>query len=382
MRHILSFLITIVAALLFTYYPINLASTKSILQRAQSLYKNIITRTLPTTTPPTVRATTPFLGLPSLIPSSSRFVSNMTPPTPRAIKLSFLAREQSEGQGAKVRRSIGTPKLRNLTPFLMLDHFNIAPTAGFPDHPHRGQETITYLLQGAVDHEDFAGNAGRLLPGDLQFMTAGRGIMHAEMPAPTEEVISGMQLWVDLPEPLKDCEPRYRDLRGSEIPIATTDDGKVTVKVISGRSLGVDSLQDLAYTPVWFLDVTIQPGGSLTQELPQGWNAFAYTLQGEVSFTNGTEKPAQTVPAYHNVVFEQQGDVVTASVEDGAPAPARFILIAGQPLDQEVVQYGPFVTTSREKVYQALMDFQTASNGFERAKNWESTIGKRIGRVN
>ncbi|KAK5211818.1 RNA pol II transcription cofactor [Exophiala xenobiotica] len=301
--------------------------------------------------------------------------------TPRAIQFSFLAREQSEGAGAVVRRSVGTPKLRNFTPFLMLDHFRIPPGAGFPDHPHRGQETITYLLKGGVDHEDFAGNRGTIGPGDLQFMTAGRGIMHAEMPVQTEDINVGMQLWVDLPEKLKSCEPRYRDLRASEIPLAKTDDGKVEVKVISGRSQGVESLKDLAYTPVWLLDITIKPGGKITQELPQGWNAFAYTLEGAVTFGNGSKEAGETVTPYHNVVFEQGGDVVTAHVEEGATEAARFILVAGQPLDQPVVQYGPFVTTSKEAVYQAMMDFQTSSNGFERAMNWESEIGKTMGRV-
>ncbi|KAK5195560.1 RNA pol II transcription cofactor [Exophiala xenobiotica] len=301
--------------------------------------------------------------------------------TPRAIQFSFLAREQSEGAGAVVRRSVGTPKLRNFTPFLMLDHFRIPPGAGFPDHPHRGQETITYLLKGGVDHEDFAGNRGTIGPGDLQFMTAGRGIMHAEMPVQTEDINVGMQLWVDLPEKLKSCEPRYRDLRASEIPLAKTDDGKVEVKVIWGRSQGVESLKDLAYTPVWLLDITIKPGGKITQELPQGWNAFAYTLEGAVTFGNGSKEAGETVAPYHNVVFEQGGDVVTAHVEEDATEAARLILVAGQPLDQPVVQYGPFVTTSKEAVYQAMMDFQTSSNGFERAMNWESEIGKTMGRV-
>jgi redox-sensitive bicupin YhaK (pirin superfamily) len=191
-----------------------------------------------------------------------------------------------------------------------------------------------------------------------------------------------MQLWVDLPEELKSCEPRYRDLRAGEIPIAKTDDGKVTVKVISGKSQGVESLKDLAYTPVWLLDIEIQPGGKITQEVPQGWNAFAYTLEGAVTFSNGPDATkAETVTPYHNVVFEQSGDVVTASVEEGASDVAHFILVAGQPLDQNIVQYGPFVTTSKEAVYQAMMDFQTASNGFERAANWESQIGKSMGRV-
>lgn len=299
---------------------------------------------------------------------------------PRAIQKSYLAREQSEGAGATVRRSIGVPQLRNFTPFLMLDHFTIGPGAGFPDHPHRGQETITYLLEGGVEHEDFAGNKGRLNAGDLQFMTAGRGIVHAEMPAQNEARNVGMQLWVDLPKNLKMCEPRYRDLRGSEIPKVTADDGKVDVKVISGKSQGVDSVKDLAYTPVWLLDILIRPGGKIEQDLPANWNAFAYVLEGVVDFSNGSKQP-ETIVKYHNVVFEQTGDSVTMSVEEGASESARIILVAGQPLDQAVVQYGPFVTTSREEVIQAMMDFQTSTNGFERAADWQSEIGKTMGRV-
>ncbi|OQU93996.1 Pirin cupin domain-containing protein [Cladophialophora immunda] len=372
-------LITITTALLIAYYSSTLASSKTLLQQARPVFSDILHRINPTTTAKST--TTPFLGLP-LIPSrlASTTTANMT--TPRQIKFSFLAREQSEGAGAVVRRSVGTPKLRHFTPFLMLDHFRISPGAGFPDHPHRGQETITYLLQGGVNHEDFAGNAGKIGPGDLQFMTAGRGIVHAEMPVQTEDLSVGMQLWVDLPENLKSCEPRYRDLRAEEIPIAKTEDGKVEVKVISGKSEGVESLKDLAYTPVWLLDISIQPGGKITQEIPHGWNAFAYTLEGAATFSNGSDAhKAETITPYHNVVFEQAGDVVTASVEEGAQEGARFILVAGQPLDQNIVQYGPFVTTSKEAIYQAMMDFQTSSNGFERAANWESEIGKSMGRV-
>lgn len=302
---------------------------------------------------------------------------------PRAIRFAFQALEQSEGVGARVRRSIGTPKLRNLSPFLMLDHFTIYPGAGFPDHPHRGQETITYLLSGAVDHEDFAGNKGTIWAGDLQFMTAGRGIMHAEMPRDMGDGSPdvGMQLWVDLPKELKTVEPRYRDLRAKEIPQAETDDGKVHVKVISGKSHGVDSVRDLAYTPVWILDITIKPGGKITQELPKDWNAFAYTLSGAVSFSNGPKpENSKTITPYHNVVFDNDGksDMVTAEVEDGASEEARFILFAGQPLDQQVVQHGPFVLNSREGVMEAMIDFQSHSNGFERAKGWRSEIGRSM----
>ena len=148
----------------------------------------------------------------------------------------------------------------------------------------------------------------------------------------------GMQLWVDLPKELKSCEPRYRDLRGTEIPSAVIDDGKVTVKVISGRSHGVDSVQELAYTPVWFLDVTIKPGGKLAQSLPAGWNAFAYILEGTTTWDTGAT--SQEVPQYHNTVFEQKGDQVVASVPADAKEASRFILVAGMPLDQPIVQYG------------------------------------------
>ena len=209
-------------------------------------------------------------------------------------------------------------------------------------------------------------------------MTAGRGIVHAEMPRPQEDGSPniGMQLWVDLPKSLKMCEPRYRDLRGSEIPSVTTDDGKVTVKIISGRACGTDSLQELAYTPVWLLDFTVQPGGHVKQALPKGWNSFAYILNGTTIFSSdGVSRP---VEKYHNVVFEKEGDSIEASVEEGAESESRFILVAGLPLDQPVVQYGPFVLTSRDEVMQAMRDYQTYSNGFERAQNWESEIGKSM----
>lgn len=170
--------------------------------------------------------------------------------TIRAISKSFLAIEQSEGAGARVRRSIGTPQLRNFSPFLLCDNFTVENGAGFPDHPHIGIETITYLLEGAIDHEDFTGKAGTIEPGDLQFMTAGRGIMHAEMPRQNSDGSAnvGLQLWVDLPKELKSCEPRYRDLKAAEIPSVDVDNDKVHIKVISGQSHGVDSQQEVCYS--------------------------------------------------------------------------------------------------------------------------------------
>ncbi|KAJ1338630.1 quercetin 2,3-dioxygenase [Microdochium nivale] len=299
--------------------------------------------------------------------------------TPRGIAKVLLAHEQAEGAGARVRRSIGTPQLRNLSPFLMLDHATVGPGAGFPDHPHRGMETITYVLSGAIDHEDFAGNRGTIEQGDLQFMTAGKGIVHAEMPRAQADGSPNvaMQLWVDLPRDLKGCDARYRDLRASEIPQVELDDGRVSVKVISGVAGGVESLKDLAYTPVWWLDVTVQPGGRLAQAVPRGWNAFAYQISGTSLFG---ERGVQQRPVgqYHNCVFDREGDVVHVEVAADAAEPSRFVLIAGQVLDQPVVQYGPFVVSSQEEVRQAFFDYQTHSNGFERARDWESEIGKSM----
>ena len=368
MKLLLSFSIAITAIFL-SLYSSYLKALVSYIQQEVSTRLDITTNTTNTISPNQINAD----SFAVTITSSTNKMA-----LPRAIRQVFLAVEQAEGAGARVRRSIGTAKLRNFSPFLMLDHFTIGKGAGFPDHPHRGQETITYLLSGGVDHEDFAGNKGTIGPGDLQFMTAGRGIMHAEMPHenPDGSPNVGMQLWVDLPKNLKMCEPRYRDLRASEIPIAKVDDDRVTVKVISGQSHGVDSVRDLAYTPVWLLDVAIRPGGRIAQALPKGWNAFAYTLSGTTIF--GSNDSTKLVKEFHNVVFDQGGDYVEASVPDNAESESRFILVAGQPLDQKVVQYGPFVLTSQEEVYQAMVDYQTASNGFERVRGWESEIGKRM----
>jgi redox-sensitive bicupin YhaK (pirin superfamily) len=345
----LSSFICIIAIAITAFYNHTLA-----VEYMRSFFRstsNNISKTLKTNTTRTHTTMSPsstFVGLPVIPPNDPSLTA--TSPKTRGIAKVFEAVEQAEGAGATVRRSIGTPKLRNFSPFLMLDHFSIAPGAGFPDHPHRGQETVTYLLSGAVDHEDFAGNKGTIEAGDLQFMTAGRGIVHAEMPHDDGSGSSniGMQLWVDLPRDLKQCEPRYRDVRSSEIPIYNSEDGKVTVKVISGQSHGVDSLQELAYTPVWLLDITVRPGGSIAQALPAGWNAFAYSLSGKVTWDTGSE--TKQVPEFHNTIFEQK----------------------------PIVQYGPFVLNDATQVRQALMDYQSFSNGFERARNWESEIGRSM----
>lgn len=251
----------------------------------------------------------------------------------------------------------------------MLDHL-VKTGNGFPDHPHRGQETITYVLRGSVDHEDFTGSKGTIGSGDLQFMTAGRGIMHAEMPRKDEkgnepEIV---QLWVDLPRNLKTCKPRYRDLRAENIPIARPSE-KVEIKVISGTSYGVDSVQNLAYTPIVFYDCTVSPGGEVTQPIPEDFNVFIYILNGTLTVNR------KQIKANHCIIFNHMGNCVKAAVDETCKKPARFILVGGQKLDQPVFQEGPFVETSKERVKKAFIDFQNSKSGFERSKGWRSKIG-------
>lgn len=287
----------------------------------------------------------------------------------RKVVKSFLADEQPEGAGARVRRTIGSGQAKTFTPFLMLDHL-VKTGNGFPDHPHRGQETITYVLRGNVDHEDFTGSKGTIGPGDLQFMTAGRGIMHAEMPRKDEKGNEPeiMQLWVDLPRNLKTCKPRYRDLRAKDIPIAKPSE-KVEIKVISGTSYGVESVQNLAYTPIVFYDCTVHPGGEVTQSIPEDFNVFIYILKGTLTVNK------KQIKENHCVIFNHMGNCVKVAVDDSCKKPARFIIVGGQNLDQPVFQEGPFVETSAERIKKAFVDFQNGKSGFERSKGWKSKIG-------
>lgn len=310
-----------------------------------------------------------FKGVSAFVPAEK-----LTTIAPRKIAKVVPAIETNEGVGARVHRSIGTHLLKHFSPFLMLDYAEVAQGQGFPDHPHRGQETVSYILNGKLEHEDFAGNKGVLQAGDLQFMTAGRGIMHSEMPLPSDDGSPsiGLQLWVDLPEHLKMSEPRYRDVRAKEVREATADDGKVRVKVISGSSYGVESKhKDVSYTPVWYLDFTVQPGGRVKQPLPEGWNAFAYVLSGSLV------SQSQVVEKHYLATLEREGDSFAAQVKEDATEAAHFVLIAGLPLEQPVVQHGPFVMTSQKEIRQAVMDFVSHTNGFERAKSWESQAERR-----
>ncbi|TKV90214.1 hypothetical protein SEVIR_9G014000v4 [Setaria viridis] len=282
---------------------------------------------------------------------------------PRAVVKKLLAESQPEGQGATVRRSIGRHELRNLDPFLMLDEFSVSKPAGFPDHPHRGFETVTYMLEGAFTHQDFAGHKGTIRAGDVQWMTAGRGIVHSEMPA-GDGVQKGLQLWINLSSKDKMIEPRYQELQSKDISRAEKDG--VEVRIIAGEAFGVRS-PVYTRTPTMYMDFTMRPGSQLHQPVPEGWNAFVYIIDGEGVF--GREKSAP-VSAHHCIVL---GDGDGISVWNKSGAPLRFALVAGQPLGEPVVQHGPFVMNSRAEIQQAMEDYYYGKNGFERASQWSSS---------
>ncbi|GMI70464.1 PIRIN2 [Hibiscus trionum] len=279
---------------------------------------------------------------------------------PRLVTKKVLAKHQREGDGAVVRRCIGRSELKSLDPFLMMDDFTVSPPAGFPDHPHRGFETVTYMLQGGITHQDFAGHKGTIHTGDVQWMTAGRGIIHSEMPA-GEGVHKGLQLWINLSSHEKMIQPRYQELLSEDIPSAEHDG--VEVRVIAGESMGVQS-PVYTRTPTMFLDFILRPRSQIHQHIPESWNAFAYIIEGEGVFGYQNKTP---ISANHVVVLGP-GDGVSVWNKSSSK-PLRFVLIAGQPLNEPVVQYGPFVMNTQAEIDQTIEDYHYCRNGFEMAKH-------------
>lgn len=256
-----------------------------------------------------------------------------------------------EGAGVRLRRSIGTRTLDYLDPFLLLDHFasndRADYEAGFPLHPHRGIETVTYMLRGGVDHRDSIGNSGSIGPGDVQWMTAGGGIMHEEMPQVRPEGIDGFQLWVNLPARLKMSQPRYQGILASEIPEVEVDNG-TRIRVITGTVNGVNGpVSGIAANPV-YLDVTVPAHTEFQHPVTQDHSAFAYVFKGEAAFDD------QQVSQTKLVVFGD-GDHVRVVTDE---SPVRFLLVSGKPLNEPIARYGPFVMNTREEIEQALRDLR------------------------
>lgn len=274
--------------------------------------------------------------------------------TTRTIQQIIPAMETSDGAGVRIKRSLGQRQSIRLDPFLMLDEFGSDQAAdyiaGFPSHPHRGFETVTYMLEGHMLHEDHLGNRGNLQTGGVQWMTAGRGIIHSEMPQQEAGLMRGFQLWLNLPAAEKMKAAGYRDIRPEEIPQLTLDGG--TLKLIAGTltlegkphrgAVSGGSTQPL------YLDIALRPQGTLTLPLAPELNAMVYLYEGE-ALAAGEALP--------NSAASVLGDGDQLSLE-GGPQGARLLVIAGKPIGEPIVQYGPFVMNSREQIEQALQDYR------------------------
>lgn len=264
-----------------------------------------------------------------------------------------------EGAGVRLKRSIATRTLDYLDPFLLFDHFgsdNPADyLAGFPMHPHRGIETVTYMLAGVVHHRDSIGNSGSIGTGDVQWMTSGRGILHEEMPQPHQGQMAGFQLWVNLPAKLKMTQPRYQEIASDLIPETDRDGAKI--RVIAGAVDGVQGpVTEIAADPT-YLDVSIPPNGSFSHPVDRGHSAFAYVFEGEGTFGITGEGDGETVSHPKLVVFDD-GDYIQVRA---TKQPVRFLLVSGKPLHEPVVRYGPFVMNTREEIEQALRDLRNGT---------------------
>src|SRR4051812_23142255 len=277
--------------------------------------------------------------------------------TTRPVTRIVRAQPASDGAGVKLYRSLGTPALSELDPFLMLDEFRSDDAgdylAGFPDHPHRGFETVTYMLAGRMRHGDNQGNSGLLTPGSVQWMTAGRGIVHSEMPEQENGLMWGFQLWVNLPASEKMTAPRYQDIAPERIPATTPADG-VHARVIAGRFGDVvGPVSGIAVEPVYF-DFALDANARVAVPVPSGHNAFAYVYEGAAEI--GPSDASRHVERGELAVFERDGDDVLIAA--GA-APTRLILVAGKPLNEPVAKYGPFVMNTQEQIVQAIRDYQS-----------------------
>jgi quercetin 2,3-dioxygenase len=272
---------------------------------------------------------------------------------PRAIERLVQGQATSDGAGVKLVRVLTQNLQRRLDPFLMLDNFGTDNPGdyigGFPDHPHRGFETVTYMLQGRMRHRDSAGNEGLLVPGGVQWMTAGRGVVHSEMPEQQDGAMEGFQLWLNLPARDKLCAPWYRDIAPDEIPEFTLPGAMV--RVIAGASHGVQGAVQRGATAVLYLDVHLEPGAHFAQALPAAHNAFFYVYRGSAS-TAGTEVKRLRMALMANT---EGSDGI--SLQAGAEG-ARLILVAGQPLHEPIAQYGPFVMNTNDEIFQAVEDFR------------------------
>ena len=277
---------------------------------------------------------------------------------PRQVEQLIAGQATSDGAGVKLTRVLTQDLQQRLDPFLMLDAFGSDKPddyiAGFPDHPHRGFETVTYMIAGRMLHRDSAGHEGLLESGGVQWMTAGRGVIHSEIPQQTDGVMEGFQLWLNLPGRDKMNAPWYRDFKAQELPRFVTPDG-VAVTVIAGHSHGVTGAVTRDASAPLYLDIHLPGGAQFAQTLPAAHNAFVYVYRGEVRIGG------QTVPLQRMALLANDAGADGVVIE--ATADAQVLLIAGQPLNEPIAQYGPFVMNTQQEIHQAIRDFRDGTLG-------------------
>ena len=284
----------------------------------------------------------------------------------RPVQQVITAHKQQEGGGFIVRRPLPSMGFDDFDPFLLIDEmgpisYKPGEAVGAPDHPHRGFETVTYILEGEGQHEDSAGHKGFIGPGDVQWMTAGSGVVHSEMPSENimkkGGVVHGFQIWVNLPSHKKMTAPRYQEVSRHDIPHATTDDGLTQVKVIAGEALGAKAVID-THTPIIYQDWTLQPGAQVTTSIPEDHQAGIYVFAGSVQIGSNLETVRDG-----QLALLGRGEEVQFSVPSSATENARFLLLAGVPLNEPVARYGPFVMNTEAELQQAFHDYQNGRMG-------------------
>jgi len=283
----------------------------------------------------------------------------------RSVLQVINAKTTLEGEGFLVHRAFPNGSLREFDPFLLLDEMgpieiSSGEAKGAPDHPHRGFETVTYMIDGVFEHKDSQGHSGKIKSGDVQWMTAGSGVIHSEMPekefVQKGGTLHGFQLWVNLPKKDKMMNPRYQELPSKKIPIVKSNG--VRVKVIAGESMGEKAVIETR-TPIVYLHFTLQSNTQVTQTIPQNYNAFAYVVNGNGLFGD------KQISAHKEqvVLFEQNGNEITIKASNEISSPLDVLLIAGVPLGEPIIRYGPFVMNTEGEIKQAILDYNTGKMG-------------------
>lgn len=282
--------------------------------------------------------------------------------SPRKIKTVIDPQYVIEGAGVLLRRSFGPNRTNLYDPFLLFDHFAFndpleGPIKGFPTHPHRGIETVTYMLDGNVRHRDSLGNTGIIGPGDVQWMTSGRGILHEEMPQRgTSGLIMGFQLWVNLPAAQKMSQPRYQEVNAASIPVKEQDG--VKIRVVAGEYAGVNGpVTEIAAKPI-YMDVTLDPGVEFDLPVLQGHTAIVYVFEGAGLFDLDENDQGQSIEASRMVVFEDGDHIRARAANDSL---VRFMLMTGAPFNEPIFPYGPFVMNTQAEIQQALIDLRNGT---------------------